>query len=82
MVLTNSQYEQLMSKYYDKQLKTKHIMEKRSKEVQEAIPEMQQLDQEIRLLSYEHAKARLTGGNDAFDLASEIQKITGKKIPF
>lgn len=79
MVLTNSQYEQLMSKYYDKQLKTKHIMEKRSKEVQEAIPEMQQLDQKIRLLSYEHAKARLTGGNDALDLAAEIQKITGKK---
>lgn len=79
MVLTNSQYEQLMSKYYDKQLKTKHIMEKRSKEVRETIPEMRQLDQKIRLLSYEHAKARLTRGNDAMDLASEIQKITDKK---
>lgn len=79
MVLTNSQYEQLMSKYYDKQLKTKHIMEKRSKEVREAIPEMQQLDQRIRLLSYEHAKACLTGGDNALDLTSEIQKITDQK---
>ena len=73
MVLTNSQYEQLMLKYYDRQLKTKHIMEKRSQEVQNAIPEIRQL------LSYQHARARLTKGDDAMDLAGEIQKITDKK---
>lgn len=79
MVLTNSQYEQLMSKYYDKQLRSNHIMERRSQEVQEAIPEIRQLDQQIRMLSYKHAAARLEGGSDALDLSEAIQKITEQK---
>lgn len=79
MVLTNSQYEQLMSGYYDRQLKSNHIMESRQQEVREAIPEIQELDQQIRLLSYKHALARLGGEQDSLDLASEIQKIRDQK---
>lgn len=79
MVLTNSQYEQLMSKYYDKQLKTNRIMERRLQEVRDAIPEMLSLDRQIRLLSYQHAADRLAGGNDSLELSAEIQKITDKK---
>lgn len=79
MVLTNSQYEQLMSKYYDKQLKTNHIMERRLKEVRDAIPEMLKLDEQIRLLSYRHASDRLAGGSNSVELSAEIQKITDKK---
>lgn len=79
MVLTNSQYEQLMSKYYDKQLKTNRIMERRLQEVRDAIPEMLSLDRQIRLLSYQHAADRLAGGRDSLELSAEIQKITDKK---
>lgn len=79
MVLTNSQYEQLMAGYYDKQLRSNHIMEKRQQEVREAIPEIQELDQQIRLLSYKHASARLEGETDSLDLTEEIQKIRDQK---
>lgn len=79
MVLTNSQYEQLMSKYYDKQLKTNRIMERRLQEVRDAIPDMLSLDRQIRLLSYQHAADRLAGGSDSLELSAEIQKITDKK---
>lgn len=79
MVLTNSQYEQLMAGYYDKQLRSNHIMEKRQQKVREAIPEIQELDQQIRLLSYKHASARLEGETDSLDLAEEIQKIRDQK---
>ena len=79
MVLTNSQYEQLMSKYYDKQLKTNHIMERRLQEVRDAIPEMLSLDKQIRMLSYQHASDRLAGGRNSVELSAEIKKITEKK---
>lgn len=79
MVLTNSQYEQLMAGYYDKQLRSNHIMEKRQQEVREAIPEIQELDQQIRLLSYKHASARLEGETGSLDLTEEIQKIRDQK---
>lgn len=79
MVLTNSQYEQLMAGYYDKQLRSNHIMEKRQQEVREAIPEIQELDKQIRLLSYKHASARLEGETDSLNLTEEIQKIRDQK---
>ncbi len=79
MILTNSQYEQLMSKYYDRQLKSNHIMEKRMQEVHSAIPEMSELDRQIRHLSYQHAAGRLTGSSDCPTLSTEIEKITAQK---
>lgn len=79
MMLTNSQYQQLMSKYYDKQLKTKDIMERRYQEVLSVIPELKDLDKEIRELSVSHAKSRLTNQDDKQDLASLITEISKKK---
>lgn len=79
MVLTNSQYEQLMSKYYDRQLKSNRIMERRLQEVREAIPEMEPLNEKIRLLSYKHAQARLLDDRGSLNLADEIQRITDEK---
>ena len=79
MILTNSQYQQLMSKYYDRQLKTKDIMEQRYHEVVNAIPELKDLDEKIRSLSLQHAKSRLTSGIDGEDLASTIAQISTEK---
>lgn len=79
MLLTNSQYEHLMSHYYNRQLKNNFIMKKRTKEVYEAIPELSKLEEQVRKLSMEHAASRLKGVSCAFDLTSEIDKITQKK---
>ena len=78
-MLTNSQYQQLMSKYYDRQLKTKDIMEQRYQEVVRAVPEFMMLDQKIRDLSLAHAKSRLTNQTDEQDLAAAISAISAEK---
>lgn len=78
-MLTNSQYQQLMSKYYERQLKTKDLMEQRYQAVTTAIPELPELDKEIRVLALAHAKARLTRQDGAADLSSDITAISRKK---
>lgn len=78
-MLTNSQYQQLMSKYYERQLKTKDLMEQRYREVTDAIPELPELDEEIRVLALTHAKARLARQDSDADLSSKIAAISRKK---
>jgi len=48
MLLTNSQYEHLMSHYYHQQLKDNFILKKRMKEVYDAIPQMNELENRVR----------------------------------
>lgn len=79
MMLTNSQYQQLMSKYYDRQLKTKDIMERRYREVVNAIPELRDLDKKIRDLSLAHAKSRLARQTEKQDLSAAISAISTEK---
>ena len=68
MLLTNSQYEHLMSHYYHQQLKDNFILKKRMKEVYDAIPQMNELENRIRTLSVQHAASRLKGQTDSIDL--------------
>lgn len=79
MKLTNSQYEQLMSGYYDKQLRSRHIAEKRHQEVRKAIPQFQELDDRIRRYSLEYARASLLGEESTASLEQTIEKITAEK---
>ena len=82
MVLTNSQYEQLMSQYYKRQLRTKQISQDREREVYEAVPAVFKLDQRIRQLSLDHARRRLAGSDsDAGNgvLQQQIREITKEK---
>ena len=74
MLLTNSQYEHLMSHYYHQQLKDNFILKKRMKEVYDAIPQMNELENRIRTLSVQHAASRLKGQTDSIDLDAEIDK--------
>lgn len=81
MVLTNSQYEQLMSKYYDRQLRSRHRTEKRRLEVLSAIPSLRELDERIRRISMEHARNTLSGeaGGSSRSLQAQIDDITREK---
>lgn len=79
MKLTNSQYEQLMSGYYDKQLRSRHIAEKRYREVREAIPQFRKLDDQIRRHSLEYARASLLGEEATASLEQTIEKISAEK---
>lgn len=79
MVLTNSQYEQLMSKYYDRQVRSRHNLEKKQAKVRAKIPEMQKLDEKIRHLSMEYARASLRGEKSPGKLDEKIRLITYQK---
>lgn len=79
MVLTNSQYQQLMSKYYERQYKVKDIMDQRYEKATTAIPELLELDRQIRDLSLAHARARLHNQDGECDLSAEIHKISEQK---
>jgi DNA replication protein len=82
MILTNSQYEQLMSKYYERQLRTKHITQQREAEVRAAIPAFNELDRQIRHLSVDYARQRLTKTDHSTGggvLQQQIQAVTREK---
>ncbi len=79
MVLTNSQYEQLMSVYYERQLVTEQISRERQEEVRRAIPEWSGLDADVRAISLEHARARLSRGSHERDLERQIERIKRQK---
>ncbi len=82
MILTNSQYEQLMSKYYERQLRTKHITQQREAEVRAAIPAFNELDRQIRQLSVDYARQRLTKTDHSTSggvLQQQIQAVTREK---
>lgn len=49
------------------------------KEVYDAIPQMNELENRIRTLSVQHAASRLKGQTDSIDLDAEIDKITKQK---
>jgi DNA replication protein DnaC len=78
-----------MSKYYDKQLRSRHIAERRHREVTEAIPEMAQLDRKIRQISLAHARSTLTddtspvqnpeANEGSLAYGQQIQDITNEK---
>ncbi len=79
MELTNSQYEQLMNYYYQQQMKSKHELEEKTKQVRQNIPEYIQLEKQIYQLSVDYAKARLSHTQIAQNLQEQIHSITGQK---
>ena len=79
MLLTNSQYEHLMSHYYHQQLKDNFILKKRMKEVYDAIPQMNELENRNRTLSEQRAASRKKGQTASNDLASDLDKNTKQK---
>lgn len=79
MKLTNSQYEQLMSVYYERQVRSKHISQMRYHEIITEIPEYHELDLRIQQISLDYAKARLSRGGQKTDLEKQIEQITRQK---
>ncbi len=79
MKLTNSQYEQLMSVYYERQVRSKHISRIRYDEVITMIPEYHDLDLQIQQISLDYAKSRLSRGDQAQNLEQRIEHISKQK---
>lgn len=73
MPLKNYQYNKILRDYDKKQLQSRHDLDKRSKEVYSAIPELKEIDDEVVTCSVQSAKELLTGSEKAY---RELKKVT------
>ena len=90
MALSNSQYEQLMRTYDQKQLDNEYRLRKHYEEAYSRIPELKEIDDTISSLSVEKARHLLSGDESALasfkemlsGLSARKQKLlTGHQLP-
>lgn len=80
MPLKNYQHQSILREYDAKRLKNHYIEELRKKEVYEAIPALQEIDNEIASGSVASAKAALRGDNNAIHgLKERNEALSAKK---
>ena len=80
MPLTNTQYDQIMRGYQDRQLKRQQLIDTRREEIATKIPKITELDAQIASLSVRRARQLLDGDASALtDLHDQIQTLSARK---
>ena len=80
MALSNSQYNQLMRMYEQRQLDNEHRLARRYEEVYERIPKLRELDASISSFSLKKARLLLDGDQNALsELKSDLADIISEK---
>ncbi|WP_296117222.1 ATP-binding protein [uncultured Eubacterium sp.] len=80
MPLTNTQYDQIMRGYQDRQLERQRLIDTRREEIATVIPEIAKLDADIASLSVKRARQLLDGDASALeDLHEQIQALSLQK---
>ena len=80
MPLTNTQYDQIMRGYQDRQLKRQQLIDTRREEIAAKIPKITELDAQIASLSVRRARQLLDGDASALtDLHDQIQTLSARK---
>lgn len=80
MALSNSQYDQIMRDYEQKQLDNEYRLRERKKAAFLAIPELEELEHTVSSLSLCKARNLLEGDEDAlFSLKEELHTLALKK---
>ena len=80
MPLTNTQYDQIMRGYQDRQLKRQRLIDTRREEIAATIPQISKLDADIASLSVKRARQLLDGDASALkDLHEQIQALSLQK---
>ena len=80
MPLTNTQYDQIMRGYQDRQLKRQQLIDTRRDEIAAKIPKITELDAQIASLSVRRARQLLDGDASALtDLHDQIQTLSARK---
>lgn len=75
MPLKNDQYNQILRQYEERRFKNKHELDNRIKEAYEAIPMLEELDDEIISLSAESGRQALFGNTKALDELKEKSSL-------
>ena len=80
MALSNSQYDQLMRTYEQRQLDNEYRLRMRYEKVYSLIPELEEVDHSISSLSIQKAGLLLDGDETALStLKEEVESLSGKK---
>ena len=80
MALSNSQYDELMRTYEQRQLDNEHALRKRYETACSMIPELPALDDAISSISIKQARLLLDGHEDALsELKEEISRLSAQK---
>ena len=80
MALSNSQYDELMRTYEQRQLDNEHALRKRYETACSMIPELPALDNAISSSSIKQARLLLDGHEDALsELKKEISRLSAQK---
>ncbi|MBD5445038.1 MAG: ATP-binding protein [Lachnospiraceae bacterium] len=80
MSLTNTQYDIILRGYENKQLNTRHELERRTKYVYEHIPAYRELEDNIATLSVSQGKKYLEGNERAIEeLKAELVRLSARK---
>ena len=80
MPLTNTQYDEIMRTYQQKQLDRQHLITARKKEIAHLAPEIAGLDGKIASLSVDRARRMLDGDDSALnDLKEQIHALSAEK---
>ena len=67
MPLTNSQYDEIMRGYQERQLHNQHLMSKRKSDAYAKIPRFKEIDEAIAKVSVQQARKRLEGDQNALN---------------
>ena len=80
MPLTNSQYDEIMRGYQERQLHNQHLMSKRKSDAYAKVPRFKELDEAIARHSVQQARKRLEGDQNALNaLHTEIASYRAER---
>ena len=81
MYLKNSQYQEIMRLYDEKQARQRRLLEQRRSEIYETFPEYARLEDEItsRWASGARAAARRASGSQAGDISEKVRRLSGQQ---
>lgn len=80
MPLTNSQYDEIMRGYQERQLHNQHLMSKRKSDAYAKVPRFKEIDEAIARVSVQQARKRLEGDQNALNaLHTEIASYRAER---
>ena len=75
MPISNSQYDEIIRGYQDRQIKNKRLVKKRYEEVCEKAPDYKDLDDALASVSVLQGKKFLEGDEEALDSEEESEEV-------
>ena len=72
MALTNTQYESIRQEYASRRINSQKLLDERTREIYEKLPEYKELDELTATLSVQHGKRVIMGESDTLDELKDI----------